>query len=169
MSTESSTVKSPENKANEALIRAFYDAFSRRDAEGMAACYADDVRFSDPVFPDLRGNHAKNMWRMLCERGTDLKIEYRDVVADASNGSAHWEAYYTFSVTNRSVHNVIDATFTFADGKIKTHTDRFDLWRWSGMALGAKGTLLGWAPFVKGAIRKQGAAGLAKWEADAKK
>ena len=30
------------------LIRSFYEAFSRRDAEGMVASYADDVRFSDP-------------------------------------------------------------------------------------------------------------------------
>ena len=30
-------------------------AFAARDPEGMAARYHDDVRFSDEVFPDLRG------------------------------------------------------------------------------------------------------------------
>src|SRR5689334_859260 len=149
---------------SEKLITTFYEAFSKRDAEGMVACYADDVRFSDPVFPDLQGEHAKNMWRMLCERGKDLTIEFSQVKADGDKGSAHWEARYTFSVTGRTVYNVIDASFVFKDGKIAEHTDKFDLWRWAGMALGAKGKLLGWAPFVQGAIRKQGAKGLELWE-----
>jgi ketosteroid isomerase-like protein len=150
--------------ANAELVRSFYEAFGRRDSEAMVACYADDVRFSDPVFEDLRGDRAKHMWRMLCERAADLAVEFRDVKADDKTGSAHWEARYTFSATGRKVHNVIDATFRFADGKIVEHTDRFNLWRWSGMALGAKGTLLGWAPFVQGAIRKTAMKGLDVWE-----
>ena len=36
----------------------------------------------------------------------------------------------------------------------------FDLWRWSGMALGLKGKLLGWLPPVQGAIRKTAGDGL---------
>jgi len=35
---------------NAALIQRFYEAFQRSDAEAMAACYAPDVQFSDPVF-----------------------------------------------------------------------------------------------------------------------
>ncbi len=145
------------------LITKFYEAFSRRDAEGMVACYADDVVFSDPVFEELRGIEAKNMWRMLCERGADLKVVFRDVTSDGTTGSAHWDADYTFSLTGRQVHNVIDATFELRDGKIVRHKDVFDLWRWAGMALGAKGKLLGWAPPVQNAIRKQGMKGLSFW------
>ena len=145
------------------LITKFYEAFSRRDAEGMVACYADDVVFSDPVFKELRGIEAKNMWRMLCERGADLKVVFRDVTSDGTTGSAHWDADYTFSLTGRQVHNVIDATFELRDGKIVRHKDVFDLWRWAGMALGAKGKLLGWAPPVQNAIRKQGMKGLSFW------
>jgi len=36
------------------LIERFYAAFARRDGAGMEACYAPDVRFSDPVFVDVR-------------------------------------------------------------------------------------------------------------------
>ncbi len=151
------------NQDHARLITTFYDAFTKRDAEGMVACYADEVRFSDPVFVELRGAHAKNMWRMLCERGKDLKVEFRDVRADGGTGSAHWEAYYTFR-TGKKVHNVIDATFTFANGKIAEHTDRFDLWRWSRMALGVPGTLFGWTPLLTSAIRREGAKGLLQWE-----
>ena len=107
------------------------------------ACYAPTVTFSDPVFPDLVGDQARGMWRMLCARGKDLRIEFRDVRAGDHTGSAHWEAWYTFSSTSKPVHNVIDATFTFSDGLIVTHVDRFDLYRWSRQALGVTGVLLG--------------------------
>ncbi|MBX3220805.1 MAG: nuclear transport factor 2 family protein [Labilithrix sp.] len=147
------------------LVTSFYQAFSRRDAEGMVACYADDVRFSDPVFTDLHGERAKDMWRMLCERGKDLEITFRDVKVDGDRGSAHWEAHYTFGATGKRVHNVIDASFVFADGRIAEHVDSFDLRRWSGMALGVTGKLFGWAPFLQNAIRKNGAKALDAWSA----
>lgn len=147
------------------VITSFYEAFSRRDAEAMVACYADDVRFSDPVFPELRGEQAKNMWRMLCELGKDLRVEFRDVTADGDEGTAHWEAYYTFSATGRKVHNIIDARFVLKGGKIVEHVDSFDLWRWSGLALGIPGKLLGWSSLLQGTIRKNAGKSLAKWSA----
>lgn len=145
-----------------ACIAHFYEAFERFDAEGMSLCYADDVRFSDPVFPDLRGEAARDMWRMLCARGRDvgLRLEVSGIEADEASGRAHWEAFYTFSVTGRAVHNRIDATFTFRDGRIATHHDAFDLWRWSGMALGPAGRILGWAPPLRDTIRRRASADL---------
>ncbi len=147
---------------NAALIDRFYAAFARRDAAAMAACYAPDAHFSDPVF-ELRGPQVGAMWAMLCERATDLDLHWRDVHADAATGGAHWEPRYTFSATGRPVHNVIDASFTFDAGRIVRHVDTFDLWRWSRMALGAKGALLGWSPLVRNAVRAQGRRGLDAW------
>ena len=146
--------------ANEETIRRFYTAFQQRDATTMAACYAPDVQFSDPVFTDLCGAAAGTMWKMLCERGKDLKIEFRDVRADATSGSAHWEAWYTFSASGRKVHNIIDASFEFRNGMIVKHTDRFNLHRWAGLALGLPGTLLGWTPLLQNKIRAMAKKGL---------
>lgn len=148
---------------NAHLIQRFYTAFQRRDAAGMAACYAPQVRFSDPVFTDLQGPRAGAMWAMLCERGKDLKIEFRDVRADDRSGSAHWDAWYTFSGTGRPVHNSIDASFVFENGRIVQHTDRFDLHRWAGQALGPAGKLLGWTPFLQNKIRAMAAKNLDGW------
>ncbi len=145
-----------------ALIERFFAAFARRDAPAMAACYSPDARFSDPVF-DVAGSEVGAMWAMLCERAGDLRLEWRDVRADAATGSAHWEPRYTFSATGRPVHNVIDSAFTFDAGRIARHVDTFDLWRWSRMALGAKGVLLGWSPLVRNAIRAQARRGLDAW------
>lgn len=131
----------------------------------MGRCYAPDAQFSDPVFPDLHGPQVSAMWRMLCTRATDLRIAFRDVFASGDTGSAHWEAWYTYSATGRPVHNVIDARFTFRDGLIVRHTDRFDLYAWARHALGPKGLLLGWAPPVQAAIRRQAAGALARFSA----
>jgi ketosteroid isomerase-like protein len=150
--------------ANEETLKRFYTAFQERDAAGMAACYAPDVQFSDPVFTDLRGADAGAMWKMLCERGRDLRLEFRDVRADANTGSAHWEAWYTFSATGRKVHNIIDATFEFRNGAIVKHTDRFDLYRWSRQALGPAGVLLGWTPLLRNKVRAMAAKGLADYQ-----
>ena len=141
-------------------MRAFYDAFARRDHAAMAACYAPDATFRDPVFGELAGWRIGAMWRMLCERATDLEVDASDITADAATGSAHWEARYTFSATGRKVHNVIEASFEFEGGLIHRHLDRFDLYAWARQALGLKGLLLGWTPPVQRAIRSQASRGL---------
>lgn len=148
---------------NAALITRFYTAFAARDAEAMVACYADDVVFGDPVFPDLRGDRARGMWRMLSTQGKDLQVVFDEVSADDAGGQAHWVARYTFSKTGRAVVNDIRAQFTFRDGKIATHRDDFDLWRWTRQALGPAGLLLGWSPLVQAPLRSQAAKALDKF------
>lgn len=119
----------------------------------MAACYAPTVLFSDPVFPALEGAAAGDMWRMLCGGAKDLRIEHRDVAADDDSGTAHWEAWYTFSVTGRRVHNIIEARFRFTDGLIAEHTDSFSFGRWSRQAIGVPAVLLGWTGLVQKKVR----------------
>lgn len=145
---------------NAELIQRFYSAFQRLDADAMAACYAPDVQFSDPVFTDLRGEQAGDMWRMLCTRAQGFSMSFDGIQADDREGRARWVATYLFSATGRQVVNHIEARFVFRDGLIAEHHDHFDLWRWTRQALGAKGVLLGWAPPVQGAIRRQAAKGL---------
>lgn len=144
---------------NEELVTRFYEAFQKQDGDAMAACYHPEVRFSDPVFADLRGERAGDMWRMLCERATDLRVEFREVRADEALGSAHWEAWYTFS-TGRKVHNVIDASFVFSDGLIVRHADSFDLKTWAGQALGPVGRVFGGMGFMQKKIQATAANGL---------
>ena len=133
------------------LIKKFYESFAELDAEGMVECYHSEILFEDPAFGPLKGEKAKNMWRMLCasQKGKDFRVEFKDIEADEQNGSAHWEAYYTFSKTGRKVHNIINARFRLADGKIIEHVDHFDLHRWSRQALGFTGLVMGWSEFFK--------------------
>jgi ketosteroid isomerase-like protein len=148
------------------LIERFYSSFANQDAEGMIACYHPELRFSDPVFVDLDAREARGMWRMLCERAQDFSLEFSDVKAEGDTGSAHWEARYLFSTTGRKVHNVIDASFRFADGKIIEHRDVFDFHRWARQALGPTGLLLGWTGMVRDKVRSQARRGLDKYLRD---
>jgi ketosteroid isomerase-like protein len=150
---------------HETVIRDFYAAFARRDAEAMGRCYHDEVFFSDPAFPHLRGEEARDMWRMLVSRAADLEIVLEEASADAEGGRARWTARYTFSKTGRRVVNRIDALFAFRDGRIVRHFDRFSFWRWSAQALGPLGSLLGWFAPVKWMVRRQAAAQLERFRA----
>lgn len=150
-----------------AVADRFYAAFARRDAEAMAACYADDVAFSDPAFPALRGEAARDMWRMLCARGKDLRVEHQ-VVESTSDGArcrVRWQAWYTFSGTGRPVHNRIEARITVRDGRIVEHRDDFDFHAWARQALGAPGLLLGWTPLLKRKVQAQAAKALESFRA----
>ena len=145
---------------NAELITGFYTALSKRDGAAMAACYAPDATFSDAVFQGLKNGDPGKMWRMLTSRGKDMTVVFDGIEANDTSGKAHWVATYTFSATGRRVVNDIQATFSFENGKIKTHQDSFDLHQWMGQALGLKGLLLGWLPPVQAKLRATARKGL---------
>lgn len=147
---------------NMALITQFYTAFARADAEAMVQCYADDIVFEDPAFGLLRGQDAKDMWRMLVNPG--LKLTFRDVWMEGDRAGARWEAQYVFRKTGRMVRNQVEAVFECRDGKIVRHKDHFSFWRWSRQALGLPGLLLGWTPFLSKKVRGQASARLAAFQ-----
>jgi ketosteroid isomerase-like protein len=140
---------------NEKVIENFYTSFQKLDAAAMADCYHQEIRFSDPVFPLLVGEEVSAMWRMLCAQAKNFELSFSDIQASERTGTAHWEAGYDFSATGRRVLNRIDAAFEFRDGKIIKHTDAFDFWKWSRMALGPPGLLLGWMPLVRQKVQRQ--------------
>lgn len=151
MATSQSSNQSLQNLE---LIHTFYTHFKHLNAQGMIACYHQDVHFSDPVFEDLHGERVFAMWQMLCAKAQKFELDYADVQASETEGSARWIASYDFVATGRHVENTITAKFTFSEGKIIKHRDDFSLWRWSRMALGAPGVALGWSPIIRKKVRQ---------------
>ena len=151
---------------HESLLREFYARFAARDAEGMARCYHADVAFTDPVFPMLHGEEARDMWRMLLARAADLRVALDEATADAQGGTARWTARYTFSRTGRPVVNRVGAMFAFREGLIVRHFDSFSLWRWSAQALGPVGALAGWSLPLTWKIRKDAEKALRRFQAN---
>ena len=131
----------------------------------MAECYHPEAKFKDEAF-DLKGSkQIGSMWRMLIERGTDLRIEFSNVQANDSSGRASWEAWYTFSSTGNKVHNIINANFTFKENKIFNHRDSFNFHRWASQSLGITGKLLGWTGFLHQKVRTTAMSGLENYMA----
>lgn len=150
------------------IIDNFYKAFDQLDAETMVSYYHKDIVFKDPAFGVLKGEHAKNMWRMLCssQQKNKFHVNATNITVNANNGSAHWEAHYIFSKTGRKVHNKIDAMFEFKNGKIIKHTDYFNLHNWAKQALGFKGYLIGGTSFFKRKLHTQTNHLLKKYESN---
>lgn len=120
----------------------------------MQQCYHADATFSDEVFINLNAAQAKVMWQMLISAGKDLQLVYKNVELNGETASANWIATYTFSLTKRKVVNDIQAVFELKDGLIYRHRDHFNFYKWSRMAFGIKGILLGWLPFFRKKIQQ---------------
>jgi ketosteroid isomerase-like protein len=146
---------------HEALIRDFYAAFARGDAEAMARCYHREVFFSDAVFPRLHGAQAADMWRMLLARARDLEVRLEEAAADGDGGRTRWTARYAFGRTGRPVVNRVTALFAFRDGLIVRHYDSFSFWRWASQALGPVGAAFGWSAPLKWKVRRDAERSLA--------
>lgn len=144
------------------VLDRYYTALAGKDWRTIAACYHDEAHFGDPVFPDLDADQVRAMWKMLLTSGTDLRLTFKVQREDADGGMAQCEAFYTFSLTGRKVHNRIASEFTFRNGLIHGQRDRFGFWRWSRQALGPAGWLLGWTPVVRDKVRRQAARSLAR-------
>ena len=149
---------------HEKLLREFYAAFARRDAEGMAHCYHPDLFFTDPVFPRLRAEGAADMWRMLLARARDLEVTLDALEAGDDGARAQWTARYRYGRPGRPVVNRVRSMFAFRDGRIVRHYDHFPFWRWASQALGPAGVALGWFPPLKWAVRRQAARGLERFQ-----
>ena len=147
-------------------IEKFYKAFAELDAESMVACYHKDVVFHDPAFGELKGERARNMWRMLCESQKDKNfiVKYSNIKFNENHGSAEWEAFYSFGKSQRRVHNIIQGRFEIVDGKICRHIDEFNFHKWAGQALGPMGYLLGWTAFLRNSFQKKAGSLLDKFE-----
>lgn len=153
---------------NKELITKFYKSFSNGDIDSMLECYHEEVIFHDPAFGILKGDHAKNMWRMLlAKRDESTKIACTDITITEKGGKATWTASYKYGPKRRSVINNVTAQMEIVEGKIIRHTDTFDMWKWTQQALGFSGYLLGWSPFMKNKIQHKLGSMLREYEKDA--
>lgn len=134
---------------NSAIAVDFYSAFQDKDALKMASLYHVNVEFEDPAFGKLKGDEVGAMWKMLCERSSDLTIKFELIASKENQIDVKWIASYSFGKSKRKVINSIVATLSFEDGKIIKHKDVFNLYKWSRQALGFSGYLLGWTSFFK--------------------
>ena len=145
---------------NDELIQRFYGAFARHDGDAMAACYAPDAHFSDPVFTDLRGEEPGAMWRMLTGRAEDL-----EVTAGRARGRGRPRHAPTGSPTTRSAPGARSTTTSTPSSASRTASSRSTATRsrstrGRGRRWGPAGLALGWTPIVRARSSSEARAGL---------
>jgi hypothetical protein len=140
---------------SEALVRRYFDALARLDGEAMAACYHPAASFSDPVFPDLRGERVGWRWRMFARGAADMHLDYDIVFGDERKAQVEWELRYRFAGSARPVHNKGLSTLAFWDDRIVRQIDEFDFWRWSRSSVGLLGLLFGGLPPVRSMVQRR--------------
>jgi ketosteroid isomerase-like protein len=151
-----------------AVAERFYEALARRDANAMAACYADDATFTDPVFGELHGEAVRDMWRMLLGRSSGdmtVLVKFLGGATDGTTQQIFATISYTFSRTGNKVRNEIATFMKFRDEKIVQQIDDFDFFAWARQAFGATGWVIGWTPWFRSKIRSEAAAGLSRFRA----
>jgi ketosteroid isomerase-like protein len=146
------------NAETQAALTRFYEAFARRDGETMAAMYAPDATFEDPVFR-LAGTDIGRMWIGLARGAKEFSIQFTVAKAASGNGVVEWTARYLFS-GKRPVVNVIVSEIEMKDGLIVRQRDTFDFPRWVAQALGLPGLLFGRTEWLRRSVSKQAAARL---------
>ncbi len=138
-----------------AALARFYDAFARRDGKAMAAMYASDATFEDPVLL-LKGEEIGRMWIGLLGRARDFSVAYTIGQAGSGRGTVEWTARYLFG-GRRPVVNVVVSEIDFDGQKIARQVDQFDFPRWAGQALGTPGKLFGRYGWFRRAVSRKAA------------
>ena len=143
------------NAETQAALTRFYEAFARRDGEAMAAMYAGQATFEDPVFR-LEGPDIGKMWISLTRNAKDFSVQFTVAKAGPGTGVVEWTARYLFG-GKRPVVNVIVSEIEMRDGLIVKQKDTFDFPRWAGQALGLPGLLFGRFEFLRRSVSKSAA------------
>ena len=133
----------------------FYDAFSAANIEVLKQLYDKKLIFNDNIFVNLDYNETISMWSSLLVGNKNMSIKYEIKKYSEKYVEVEWIADYLFTSTNRNVKNIILAKMEIDQGKIINHTDNFDFYKWSQMAFGITGVLIGWTSFFKNKVRTE--------------
>ena len=133
----------------------FYDAFSAANIDVLKQLYDKKLRYNDNIFVNLDYNETISMWSSLLVGNKNMSIKYEIKKYSEKYVEVEWIADYLFTSTNRNVKNIILAKMEIDQGKIINHTDNFDFYKWSQMAFGITGVLIGWTSFFKNKVRTE--------------
>lgn len=71
-------------------VRYFYECLNTGNVDGLLSCYHSSIVFQDPVFGELKGERACNMWRMLLSKvDSNSVIEVKTIKSVDKNVLGH--------------------------------------------------------------------------------
>jgi len=147
------------NQETQNTLEKLYSAFSRQDGPTMAALYAPDATFEDPVFR-LTGPDIGKMWITLTKRAKEFSVSYTVAKAGNGRGTVEWTARYLFGGKNKVVNVIVSELELNDQGLVTKQVDSFDFPRWASQALGLPGVLFGRFEWFRRKVSAKAAAGM---------
>jgi len=146
------------------VLNTFLRALAQRDVEAMIRCYTTTATYHSPIFPQVEGDTLTATWQWFCAKAPDLTMVVDEQAFEANTARVQWTATYTFPKTGRPVVQVTDSIFVFEGPQLCRHEDRFDLHRWSHMALGPLGRVLGGRRWLQRSLQRAAAERVARFQ-----
>lgn len=135
-------------------IHQLYTSIANGDVSKIDECYADNVKFHDPVFGFLTADEVPKMWKMLILKSNkNLDLDYKIIKITKHTAEVKWTAIYFFGKNKRQITNHIQSKFHFKEGLIVKQNDDFNIWKWSQQAFGLPGFLFGWTGYMQRKIQ----------------
>jgi hypothetical protein len=138
------------------VVDRFFGAFAKADPVAMHDCLHEQISYSDPLFPDLRGGRVGLRWHWLLRHATEVKLQYQVMFADDRKTQAKVELSYRWR--GRAVALPILSTFALWDDLIVRHVDEYPYWLYARQVHGASGLVLGKFAWVQSVVQRRAAA-----------
>ncbi len=119
------------------VVEGFFEAFNRRDVEGLLACFTEDATYRDLFYGPHTGHEAlRGMFERMFREGRDYRWQMDAVVADAHRAAAEWTFSYTATAAvprseGRRVRFSGMSAFDLDGGRIRAYREHAD----TGVAL----------------------------------
>ncbi len=124
--------------SNSDLVRAFIDAFNRKDIEAVAAFFADDAVYHNMPVAPIVGRAAIHA-NIAGYTTPAAQIEWLlHAVAESANGTVLTERLDRFLIGGRWVELPVMGAFEFKGGKISAWRDYFDMNQFTSQLPGSK-------------------------------
>lgn len=113
-----------------AAVRAFCDAWSRRDPEEIAGWFTEDgVYHNMPMEPAKGRDNILNLLRFILAPAQKVEFEIKGIAADGN--TVFTERVDRFEMDGKRVELPVAGVFEVENGKIRAWRDYFDLATWT--------------------------------------
>ncbi len=113
-----------------AVVRAFCEAWSRRDPEEIANWFTDDgVYHNMPMEPAKGRDNILNLLRFILAPARKVEFEIKGIAADGN--TVFTERVDRFEMDGKRVELPVAGVFEIENGKIRAWRDYFDLATWT--------------------------------------
>ncbi len=134
-------------------VNTFFRAYAKADPVLIGQCLHQQISFSDPLFPDLRGARALLRWHWLLRQTQDLSVQHQVIFAD--DRKAQLKVNVSYSWHGRQVNLPVLTTLTIWDDLIVRHVDEYSYYEYAKQAQGLAGRVLGALPMAQSAVQRR--------------